>query len=102
MFCNQCEKTAKGTGCDGRQRSREYYTEFTQVLPMNTVILAAGCAKYRYNNLDLSTAGGLPRVIDAGGALCPFFPAVQTPDGSKLTLPYTASEYRRQQFISHY
>jgi hydroxylamine reductase len=53
-------------GCDGRQRSREYYTEFANALPMNTVILTAGCAKYRYNSLDLGTAGGLPRVIDAG------------------------------------
>lgn len=53
-------------GCDGRQRSREYYTEFAQALPMNTVILTAGCAKYRYNSLDLGTVGGLPRVIDAG------------------------------------
>ncbi|MCU0629550.1 MAG: hydroxylamine reductase [Methanoregulaceae archaeon] len=53
-------------GCDGRQRSREYYTEFAQALPMDTVILTAGCAKYRYNSLDLGTAGGLPRVIDAG------------------------------------
>jgi hydroxylamine reductase len=53
-------------GCDGRQRSREYYTEFAEALPSNTVILTAGCAKYRYNSLDLGTAGGLPRVIDAG------------------------------------
>ncbi|MCX6699868.1 MAG: hydroxylamine reductase [Methanomicrobiales archaeon] len=53
-------------GCDGRQRSREYYTEFANALPMDTVILTAGCAKYRYNSLDLGTAGGLPRVIDAG------------------------------------
>jgi len=53
-------------GCDGRQRSREYYTEFAKALPMNTVILTAGCAKYRYNHLDLGTIGGLPRVIDAG------------------------------------
>ncbi len=53
-------------GCDGRQRSREYYTEFANALPKDTVILTAGCAKYRYNSLDLGTAGGLPRVIDAG------------------------------------
>jgi hydroxylamine reductase len=53
-------------GCDGRQRSREYYTEFAKALPMKTVILTAGCAKYRYNNLELGTIGGLPRVIDAG------------------------------------
>lgn len=53
-------------GCDGRQSERAYYTEFAQALPMNTIILTAGCAKYRYNSLDLGTIGGLPRVIDAG------------------------------------
>jgi hydroxylamine reductase len=53
-------------GCDGRQSERAYYTEFAQALPKNTVILTAGCAKYRYNGLDLGTIGGIPRVIDAG------------------------------------
>jgi len=53
-------------GCDGRHRERTYYTEFAQALPSNTVILTAGCAKYRYNKLDLGTIGGIPRVIDAG------------------------------------
>lgn len=53
-------------GCDGRQKEREYYTEFAKALPMDTVILTAGCAKYRYNSLDLGTIGGIPRVIDAG------------------------------------
>jgi hydroxylamine reductase len=53
-------------GCDGRQAERAYYTEFAQALPKNTVILTAGCAKYRYNGLDLGTIGGIPRVIDAG------------------------------------
>jgi hydroxylamine reductase len=53
-------------GCDGRFRERKYYTEFAQALPNNTVILTAGCAKYRYNKLDLGTIGGIPRVIDAG------------------------------------
>ena len=53
-------------GCDGRQREREYYTEFAEALPKNTVILTAGCAKYRYNALDLGTIGGIPRVVDAG------------------------------------
>jgi len=53
-------------GCDGRQREREYYTEFAKALPANTVILTAGCAKYRYNALDLGTIGGIPRVVDAG------------------------------------
>nr|WP_319538186.1 hydroxylamine reductase [uncultured Methanospirillum sp.] len=53
-------------GCDGRQTEREYYTEFAKALPKNTVILTAGCAKYRYNHLDLGDIGGIPRVIDAG------------------------------------
>ncbi len=53
-------------GCDGRHAERDYYTKFAEALPKNTVILTAGCAKYRYNGLDLGTIGGIPRVIDAG------------------------------------
>ncbi|MDD3657037.1 MAG: hydroxylamine reductase [Atribacterota bacterium] len=53
-------------GCDGRMKSRNYYTEFAQKLPQETVILTAGCAKYRYNKLDLGNIGGIPRVLDAG------------------------------------
>jgi len=53
-------------GCDGRHRSREYFTELAEKLPQDTVILTAGCAKYRYNMLDLGDIGGIPRVIDAG------------------------------------
>ncbi|MBV1739199.1 MAG: hydroxylamine reductase [Desulfarculus sp.] len=53
-------------GCDGRHKSREYYTEVAQNLPQDTVILTAGCAKYRYNKLDLGDIGGIPRVLDAG------------------------------------
>ena len=53
-------------GCDGRMKSREYYTEFAKKLPEDTVILTAGCAKYRYNKLDLGDIGGIPRVLDAG------------------------------------
>ena len=53
-------------GCDGRARSREYYTEFAKALPRDTVILTAGCAKYRYNKLSLGDIGGIPRVLDAG------------------------------------
>lgn len=53
-------------GCDGRAKSREYYTEFAKALPQDTVILTAGCAKYKYNKLDLGTIGGIPRVLDAG------------------------------------
>lgn len=53
-------------GCDGRAKSREYYTEFAKALPQDTVILTAGCAKYKYNKLDLGDIGGIPRVLDAG------------------------------------
>ena len=53
-------------GCDGRAKSREYYTEFAKALPKDTVILTAGCAKYRYNKLNLGEIGGIPRVLDAG------------------------------------
>lgn len=53
-------------GCDGRHKERNYYTEFAQKLPKDTVILTAGCAKYRYNKLNLGTIGGIPRVLDAG------------------------------------
>ncbi|NTU82586.1 MAG: hydroxylamine reductase [Chloroflexales bacterium] len=53
-------------GCDGRQKERAYFTEVAQALPQDTIILTAGCAKYRYNKLDLGTLGGLPRVLDAG------------------------------------
>jgi len=53
-------------GCDGRLKSREYYTEFAQKLPKDTVVLTAGCAKYRYNKLPLGDINGIPRVLDAG------------------------------------
>ena len=53
-------------GCDGRSKKREYYTEFAKNLPKNTVILTAGCAKYRYNKLNLGDINGIPRVLDAG------------------------------------
>ena len=55
-----------GLGCDGRARSREYYRRFAEALPKDTVILTAGCAKYKYNKLDLGTIDGIPRVLDAG------------------------------------
>jgi len=54
------------SGCDARQKTREYYTEFARQLPADTVILTSGCAKYRYNKLDLGTINGIPRVLDAG------------------------------------
>ncbi len=53
-------------GCDGRHKSRSYYTEFAENLPEDTIILTAGCAKYRYNKLQLGDIGGIPRVLDAG------------------------------------
>ncbi len=53
-------------GCDGRHKSREYYTEFAKKLPEDTVILTAGCAKFRYNKLNLGDINGIPRVLDAG------------------------------------
>lgn len=53
-------------GCDGRMKSRDYYTKFAEALPKDTIILTAGCAKYRYNKLNLGDIGGIPRVLDAG------------------------------------
>ena len=53
-------------GCDGRHKTRDYYAEFAKALPKDVVILTAGCAKYKYNKLDLGDIGGIPRVLDAG------------------------------------
>jgi hydroxylamine reductase len=53
-------------GCDGRVKARNYYTDFASELPQDTVILTAGCAKYRYNKLQLGDIGGIPRILDAG------------------------------------
>ncbi|MDO9069008.1 MAG: hydroxylamine reductase, partial [Deltaproteobacteria bacterium] len=53
-------------GCDGRHKSREYFTDIAKALPKDAVILTAGCAKYRYNKLNLGDIGGIPRVLDAG------------------------------------
>jgi len=53
-------------GCDGRNKERDYYADFAQALPSNTVIMTAGCAKYRFNKMDLGDIGGIPRVLDAG------------------------------------
>jgi hydroxylamine reductase len=54
------------SGCDGRMKNRNYYTEFAEKLPKDTVILTSGCAKYKYNKLQLGDIGGIPRVLDAG------------------------------------
>lgn len=53
-------------GCDGRMKSREYYAEFAKALPSDTIILTAGCAKYKYIKMNLGDIGGIPRVLDAG------------------------------------
>jgi len=53
-------------GCDGRHKSRQYYTDVAEALPDDTIILTAGCAKYRYNKLDLGEINGIPRILDAG------------------------------------
>ncbi|HOS30388.1 MAG TPA: hydroxylamine reductase [Treponemataceae bacterium] len=60
------EKFVVMAGCDGRHPTRDYYTEFAKALPPKTIILTAGCAKYRYNKLALGDIGGIPRVLDAG------------------------------------
>lgn len=60
------KKFAVMAGCDGRAKSRDYYTDFAKALPKDTVILTAGCAKYKYNKLNLGDIGGIPRVLDAG------------------------------------
>jgi hydroxylamine reductase len=62
----QIKKFVVMAGCDGRHKERSYYTDFAEALPDDSVILTAGCAKYRYNKLDLGNIGGIPRVIDAG------------------------------------
>ena len=53
-------------GCDGRMKSRQYYTDFAEALPKDSVILTAGCAKYKYIKLPLGDIDGIPRVLDAG------------------------------------
>ena len=53
-------------GCDGRHKTRDYFTQVAEALPKDSVILTAGCAKYRYNKLKLGDIGGIPRVLDAG------------------------------------
>ena len=57
------------SGCDGRMKSRDYYTEFAAQLPKDTVILTSGCAKFKYNKLNLGDINGIPRVLDAGSVM---------------------------------
>ena len=88
-------------GCDGRMKSREYYTQFAQRLPKDTVILTAGCAKYKYNKLDLGDIDGIPRVLDAGQCNDSYSLAVINSRGQspKLSLYALRLVYRRNQFI---
>ncbi|MPM22984.1 Hydroxylamine reductase [bioreactor metagenome] len=66
MLSGAIKKFVVMGGCDGRSKSRDYYTEFAKALPKDTVILTAGCAKYKYIKLNLGDIGGIPRVLDAG------------------------------------
>jgi hydroxylamine reductase len=95
-------------GCDGRMKDREYYTEFAQKLPKDTVILTAGCAKYRYNKLPLGDIGGIPRVLDAGQCNDSYSLAVialklkevfQLNDINKLPIAYNIAWYEQKAVI---
>lgn len=95
-------------GCDGRHRTREYYTEFTKKLPTDTVILTAGCAKYRYNKLALGDIGGIPRVLDAGQCNDSYSLAVialklkeafQLDDLNKLPIAFNIAWYEQKAVI---
>ena len=66
VLLTYCLRVGVMAGCDGRAKSRSYYTDFAKALPKDTIILTAGCAKYRFNKLDLGDIGGIPRVLDAG------------------------------------
>ncbi|WZL73497.1 hydroxylamine reductase [Clostridiaceae bacterium 35-E11] len=95
-------------GCDGRMKSRDYYTEFAKALPKDTVILTAGCAKYRYNKLDLGDIGGIPRVLDAGQCNDSYSLAVialklkevfQLADINELPISYNIAWYEQKAVI---
>ncbi|MGE5628659.1 MAG: hydroxylamine reductase [Solirubrobacterales bacterium] len=95
-------------GCDGRMKSREYYTEFAKQLPSDTVILTAGCAKYRYNKLNLGDIGGIPRVLDAGQCNDSYSLAVialklkevfQLNDVNELPIAYNIAWYEQKAVI---
>jgi hydroxylamine reductase len=95
-------------GCDGRMKSRSYYTEFAEKLPKDTVILTAGCAKYKYNKLDLGDIGGIPRVLDAGQCNDSYSLAVialklkevfQLSDINELPIAYNISWYEQKAVI---
>jgi hydroxylamine reductase len=95
-------------GCDGRMKEREYYTEFAKALPKDTVILTAGCAKYRYNKLNLGDINGIPRVLDAGQCNDSYSLAVvalklkevfQLDDINKLPIIYNIAWYEQKAVI---
>ncbi len=95
-------------GCDGRMKSREYYTNFAAKLPKDTVILTAGCAKYRYNKLALGDIGGIPRVLDAGQCNDSYSLAVTAmklkevfglDDVNKLPIAYNIAWYEQKAVI---
>ena len=98
------------SGCDGRQKSREYYTKFAQALPKDTLILTSGCAKYRYNKLNLGTINGIPRVLDAGQCNDSYSWAVvalklkeilNLDDINKLPLVFNIAWYEQKAIIVH-
>lgn len=95
-------------GCDGRMKSRNYYTKFAEALPKDTVILTAGCAKYRYNKLPLGDIGGIPRVLDAGQCNDSYSLAVialklkeifQANDINELPIAYNIAWYEQKAVI---
>ena len=95
-------------GCDGRAKSRSYYTDFAKALPKDTVILTAGCAKYKYNKLNLGDINGIPRVLDAGQCNDSYSLAVialklkevfECNDINKLPIIYNISWYEQKAVI---
>ncbi|NCB49432.1 MAG: hydroxylamine reductase [Alphaproteobacteria bacterium] len=95
-------------GCDGRMKSRSYYTDFAEKLPKDTVILTAGCAKYRYNKLNLGDINGIPRVLDAGQCNDSYSLAIialklkevfELNDINKLPIAYNISWYEQKAVI---
>jgi hydroxylamine reductase len=98
------------SGCDARQKTREYYTEFAKQLPKDTVILTSGCAKYRYNKLDLGDINGIPRVLDAGQCNDSYSWAVvalklkevlKLDDINKLPIVFNIAWYEQKAIIVH-
>ncbi|MDD2636019.1 MAG: hydroxylamine reductase [Bacteroidales bacterium] len=98
------------SGCDARQKTREYYTEFAKQLPKDTVILTSGCAKYRYNKLNLGDINGIPRVLDAGQCNDSYSWAVvalklkevlNLDDINKLPIVFNIAWYEQKAIIVH-